>query len=109
MGKDEIEVEEVEGVAATHWAIDKRVPVALLAGLLLQLVAGVWYASALASKVDAHTERLVKLETADQLQVASLASISERLARIDERQLAQNETLRLIREALAARGMSPQP
>lgn len=37
--------------AASHWSLDKRIPVALLLALLVQLGAGIWFVSAINVRV----------------------------------------------------------
>jgi len=46
----------------THWSLDKRIPLALVATLLIQTGAAVWFFSGLASTVSNQGQRLVVIE-----------------------------------------------
>lgn len=47
--------------AASAWHLDKRIPIALLIGLLCNAAAGVWWASQLTSRVDSVERAVVSL------------------------------------------------
>ena len=44
----------------SHWRIEKKIPLALILIFLGQLVAGVWFASAVVTQVNANTEIIAK-------------------------------------------------
>lgn len=77
-----------EDPASTAWHLDKRIPVALLIGLMLNAMAGVWWASQINARVDTlerivlqlsqDHDRIVRMET-------TLNGINDRLA-ANERQ-----------------------
>lgn len=56
------------------WHLDKRVPIAIIAGLMFQFGGFVWYASKLDSRVGYLEE-----------QVSARSMVNERLARMEER------------------------
>lgn len=87
-----------------HWRIDKKVPLALLAGLVLQAGAGVWFAAALQGQVTNHDRRIGSLEASDTRMHEDARRISEALARLDERLQAQTAILRRMEEALGRSG-----
>jgi hypothetical protein len=47
------------------WSIDKKVPLAILIALALQLVAGVWWLSGVIRFVEDHERRISRQESAD--------------------------------------------
>ena len=82
--------------AATAWHLDKKVPIALLGGIVLQTVFGAVYFAIMVrdisdtrrelTRIEADTGRRVeKLEASDDRQAETLRVIREQLARIDER------------------------
>jgi hypothetical protein len=83
-----------------HWRIDKKVPIALLVGLVAQAAAGVWFAAALQGQVTSHDRRLGTLEATDTRINEDARRISEALARLDERLQAQTAILRRVEDAL---------
>ena len=58
----------------THWRVDKRIPIALLLTLFIQIAAGIIWATQLNARVD-------NLEN----EAGASAGFGEKLARIDER------------------------
>ncbi len=76
---------------AGHWHLDRRVPVALIATLVLQTIGVVWWAATISARVDAIERRLFEMQ-----------GFSARLARLEERQLAVGDRLERI-EALQRR------
>jgi hypothetical protein len=66
------------------WHLDKRVPVALIIALLAQGCAGIWWVSSLNAQVQDHEKRLEKVEMNYSKTVELFATVSERLARIEQ-------------------------
>lgn len=63
-----------EGVALSHWAIDRRIPLALILTISVQTCGIVWWASGLSSRVE-------QLER----QAAAVAPQADRLTRVEVR------------------------
>ncbi|HHN73059.1 MAG TPA: hypothetical protein ENK13_03115 [Thermopetrobacter sp.] len=66
-----------ERVSAAGWHLDRRVPVALIATLVMQTIGVVWWAATISARVDAIERRLFEMH-----------GYAARLARLEERQLA---------------------
>lgn len=74
-----------------HWALDKRIPMATLAALVMQTSGMVWWAAALQTKVDNNEKALVRIDmlgspiTRERLVVLENARIimDDRLKRIE--------------------------
>jgi hypothetical protein len=95
---------ESEREQDAHWSIDKKVPLALLIGLVLQAGAGVWFAAALQGQVNTHDRRIGSLEVSDTRIHEDARRISEALARLDERLQAQTAILRRVEDAIGRPG-----
>jgi len=87
--------------------IVRRVPIALIATVLMQIAASVWWASAFSTetrtRLDGQARRLDRLETADTRMTEMQQQIVERLARLEEKAGAQLDTLRRIEARLGSR------
>ncbi len=70
---------------ASGWHLDKRVPIALILALGVQVMAGVWAAATLSARVDA-------IET----WVADNKRVSDRLTRMETRQEYMIQTIERI-------------
>ena len=77
-----------------HWTIDRRVPIALIAGLAVQFGAAVWWASAM----DA---RMTGLEASDEGQAAQLDTLSADAQRMQVSAATVGAQLTAMRESLA--------
>ena len=89
--------------ATDPWHLDKRVPIALIAALILQTGGLVWWAASLAGQVEGHERRIVHIEAGAAKTAQESQRLSETLARLDERMIAQTAILRRIEENLARR------
>jgi hypothetical protein len=80
------------------WHLDKKVPIALIFALMVQMFAfGAWLSS-LNTTVFQTEQRLVRLEANDQRQTDLFGMISDRLARIEERIISvQHDQTRGVR------------
>lgn len=72
--------------ASQGWHLDRRIPITLLAAILLQAMAFAWAASAAFSQIGDNSRRIEALEVSRAADRAVQAQISERLARIEQRQ-----------------------
>lgn len=78
---------------AQGWHLDKRVPVALIIVLLLQLIGAVWSFATLTSKVEKNTENIERAEIrlnerinrANEAQASRYSEIVESLRRIEDK------------------------
>lgn len=78
-----------------HWALDKKVPIALIFTIVMQSMAAVWWASSMQSRMESleamlagqsSTEgRLVKLEQITTMQTRTMERIESKLDRVIER------------------------
>lgn len=76
-----------------HWTIDRRVPIALIAGLAVQFGAAVWWASAM----DA---RMTGLEASDEGQAAQLDALSADAQRMQVSAATVSAQLSAVRESI---------
>ena len=79
-----------------HWTIDRRIPLALIATLLMQFGSFVWWFSSVESRLNIKEQRLTRVEQRLDDDQRTISTIVERLARIEERSNAQLELLRRI-------------
>lgn len=77
----------------TGWHLDKRVPVALIIVLMLQLIGAVWSFATLTSKVDTNTVNIARAENAlnaridrsEQTAAMRYQDIAQALRRIEDK------------------------
>ena len=67
-----------------HWTVDKRIPLALIVGMVFQAAAFTWWGAKLDSRVEAGDARIAKLESRDGEQRTD----RERMIRLEERLIA---------------------
>lgn len=89
-----------QGKDEAAWHLDRKVPIALIAVLAGQVVAGIYFASRLQTQVEQHDRRIISLEATDTRMGEDARRISEYLARMDERIQAQTAILRRVEDAL---------
>jgi len=84
----------------TGWHLDKRIPVALILTLLVYGIGAVWWASKTEVRLFVHDNRITMIErnASDAARVQGL--VLERLARIEEKNLAVIEALNRIEKRL---------
>jgi hypothetical protein len=87
---------ETDDGAVAHWSIDRRIPLALIATLLLQFGGFVWWVSSVEFRLTHKEQRLTRVEQRLDDDQRAIAAIGERLARIEERANTQLELLRRI-------------
>lgn len=80
--------------------LDRRIPLALIAGMLLQAAIALWWAAEQASHVGYIERRLSAVEVSQSQSHSQSAEVLVRLARIEERQQAQLGLLTDIKNRL---------
>lgn len=76
-----------------HWHLDKRVPISLIAAIMLQTGVFVWILSEMHQTVEENQRRIIALEAAAQARAELVVSNSTSIAVV-------NETLRNVESAL---------
>lgn len=81
--------ESGEEVATEHWTVDKKIPLALIFAIMLQTIAGVWWAATTTARLSVVelsqsrsqdlTERVIRLEVGQQTQTELLKDIRDEL------------------------------
>lgn len=84
--------------AENEWHLDKRVPIAMIATIIMQSLAAVWWAASMQSRLEAlerfiasqaaNEARLVRVEQATSMQSRALDRIEDKLDRVIERERA---------------------
>lgn len=69
----------------TGWHLDKRVPIALIGVLIVQIFWTGWQASAFQARLDEHSKQLAMVETTLRDRRAADLLITDRLARVEAR------------------------
>lgn len=85
------------------WRLDKHIPLAFLFGILIQTGGAIWWASAVNNTLNDHDRRIVAVESFAKSAALESQRLSEALARLDERLLAQTRLLQDIKEQLGRR------
>jgi hypothetical protein len=79
-----------------QWHLDKRVPVALILTLGIQMSVGIWWAAAIDERQSALTLRVARLEIRDDKIADQMSAIESRLARVEANGEAQLKALERI-------------
>ena len=83
-----------------HWTLDRKVPAAIVATILIQLFGFAWYAAKLDARVEEQALRLNRAETQITSDEREAREVSTRLVRVEEKVSAILDILRrLEREA----------
>jgi hypothetical protein len=82
-----------------RWHLDKRVPIALMLGLLMQGTGAIWWAAQFEARFEASVRRIERLETQRLADDAQTQILVQRLARIE----ALTETQTRFLERIDAR------
>jgi len=69
---------------ATHWQVEKKIPVALMIGLALQAFGAVWWASGINGQVVGNTSAISQLAQRSEAQRANIQAQAILLGRIEE-------------------------
>jgi hypothetical protein len=65
-----------------NWHLDRRVPIALVAGLLMQMAVGMWWVAKMDSRMERGEQRMVRLEAHEEIATALQASVARDLGEI---------------------------
>lgn len=68
-----------------HWSLDRKVPVAIVITLVLQIVGFAWYAAKLDARVEEQAQRLAKTEAQILVIDRDARDFGVRMARIEEK------------------------
>lgn len=79
-----------------HWSVDKKIPLALMLAILAQTGAGVWWASALNTRVTSVETHSIQVDTTLTKIAADSATADVRTARLEERYSAIEDTLKRL-------------
>ena len=99
----DIEPDDGTNPNPTHWSIDRRIPLALIATLLMEFGGFVWWFSSVESRLTMKEQRLSRVEQRLDDDQRMISFIGERLARIEERTNAQIDLLKRIETRLSER------
>lgn len=78
----------------SHWTLDRRVPLALIAAVVFQSMCAVWWASTITAQLGTTTARVEILE---RMAVANQA-LSLSVARLEEKMQNIQDTIKEIRQ-----------
>lgn len=96
--------EQITDPASVKWHIDRRVPVAVIGTMLLQLVMGVYWLASIEFRVNTHAKDLVRIEAALSEGDRDSQSLENRLTRLEEKLSGQTEILQEIKRILNGQG-----
>lgn len=68
-----------------HWTLDRKVPVAIIITLILQIIGFAWYAAKLDSRVEEQAARIAKTEAQILVIDRDARDFGVRMARIEEK------------------------
>lgn len=94
--------DDVTDPAEASWHLDKRIPVALILVLLGQGAVGVWWMSALSSRVTLLETRVPDLAASDAETSRDVRQIGLQIARLEERVAAQIQAQTLQLQGISA-------
>lgn len=86
--------------ASEPWHLDRRVPIALIIAIIGQTAGAVWWASTISGAVADHARRVALLEAGKVEDARADRDSADRLARIEERQRASQDSLTEIKQQL---------
>jgi len=86
--------------ASEPWHLDRRVPIALILAIIGQTAGAVWWASTISGAVADHARRVALLEAGKVEDARADRDSADRLARIEERQRASQDSLTEIKQLL---------
>lgn len=89
--------------ASEHWTLDRKVPVAIVATLFVQLLGFGWYAAKLDARVEEQATRLTKAETQITTIDREAREVSTRLVRVEEKTSAILDIVRRLERAVDGR------
>ena len=87
-----------EDLQDNHWHLDKRVPIALIAGLLLQAAGFGWWAAAIDARVTSNARDITRVERQIEAIIAASQAQAVQLGRIEEAVIGlRSDITRLLR------------
>ena len=90
--------------AAASWHIDRRIPVALIGTMILQVGVGIWWLSSMEFRVQSHEKQLVRIESELSESDRDNQGLDNRLTRLEEKLSSQTEILQEIKRILNGQG-----
>jgi hypothetical protein len=96
--------EEEHDPASMPWHIDRRIPVALIGTMLLQIGLGVWWLSSIEFRVGDHEKQLGRIESELNDSDRDNQGLDNRLTRLEEKLSGQTEILQEIKRILNGKG-----
>lgn len=89
--------------SAEHWTLDRKVPVAIILTLFVQLVGFAWYAAKLDALVEEQSLRIAKAEVQITTIDREARDVSTRLVRVEEKTSAILDIVRRLERAVDGR------
>ena len=83
-----------------HWSVDKKIPLALICAIVAQTCAGVWWASALNTRISSVEIHGTVVDTTLTKITTDSATADVRTARLEERYSAIEDTLKRVDDKL---------
>ena len=83
-----------------HWTVDRRIPVALIFGMIGQAAVVLWAAGMFWGEQREHARRIERLEVADNATATRSQQLGEAVARLQETTLTLREAVTDLRQAL---------
>ena len=83
-----------------HWTLDRKVPVAIIVTLILQVIGFAWYAAKLDSRVEEQSARIARTEAQILTIDRDARDFGTRIVRIEEKSSAMLTLLQTIEQRL---------
>lgn len=87
----------------SHWTIDKRIPVAVIAAFVMQLVGAVFVVAQMHGMIQDHNRRIERLETKDRADDARANEMNMAVVRLQEATITLREAIVDLRRATPVR------
>jgi Tfp pilus assembly protein PilO len=87
-----------------HWHLDKRVPIALIAGLLLQAAGFGWWAAAIDARVTSNARDITRVERQIEAIIAASQAQAVQLGRIEENLIGLRADISRLVRSMEGRG-----
>lgn len=62
-----------------HWTLDKRIQLPLIFLLITQIVAGVWFAAGIVSKIESHDKEIILIKSGQ----SEIRRVSDKMIRLE--------------------------
>jgi hypothetical protein len=86
--------------ANENWHLDKRIPLALIATMMLQFGGGIWWISQIQFRIEQQGQAIEALESSVRASSQDSNTLDNRITRIEEKLSGQTEILKEIRSLL---------